>query len=82
MGAQNRRDFDLHRVRAVNLMSSPGAGKTTLLRKTLLRMAATTRIGIIEGDIETSLDADRLAGLGAAVVLIKYWRRVWRRMSP
>jgi hydrogenase nickel incorporation protein HypB len=70
VGAQNRRDFDQHRVRAVNLMSSPGAGKTTLLHETLLRMAATTRIGIVEGDIETSLDADRLAGLGAAVALI------------
>jgi len=51
-------------------MSSPGAGKTTLLRETLSRLARLVRIGIIEGDIETSLDADRLAGLGAAVTLI------------
>src|SRR5581483_4621433 len=51
-------------------MSSPGAGKTTLLRETLSRVAGQVRVGIIEGDIETSIDADRLAGFGAAVSLI------------
>ncbi len=72
--AANRRDFDRAGVRVVNLMSSPGAGKTTLLRQTLQRLrdegVATDRIGIIEGDIETSLDADRLDGFGAAVALV------------
>ena len=68
--AANRADVRGHGVRAVNLMSSPGAGKTTLLRETLARLAGLVRIGIIEGDIETSLDADRLAGFGAAVALI------------
>lgn len=68
--ADNRGDFARHGITAVNLMSSPGAGKTALLRETLLRMASDVRIGIVEGDIETSLDADRLAGFGAAVVLI------------
>jgi hydrogenase nickel incorporation protein HypB len=51
-------------------MSSPGAGKTTLLRETLARLAGKLRIGIIEGDIETSLDADRLTGFGAVVELV------------
>jgi hydrogenase nickel incorporation protein HypB len=63
---------DLNRagVRAVNLMSSPGAGKTTLLEHTLRRLQGTVRIGVIEGDIETSLDADRLTGLGAVITLV------------
>jgi hydrogenase nickel incorporation protein HypB len=51
-------------------MSSPGAGKTTLLALMLERLTPALRIGVIEGDIETSLDADRLAGLGAVVELI------------
>jgi hydrogenase nickel incorporation protein HypB len=66
----NRADFAAAGVRVVNLMSSPGAGKTMLLRETLARLAGRLRIGIIEGDIETSLDADRLAGFGADVALI------------
>jgi hydrogenase nickel incorporation protein HypB len=68
--AANRADFAAAGVRVVNLMSSPGAGKTTLLRETLSRLAGQLRIGIIEGDIETSLDADRLAGFGARIALI------------
>ena len=68
--AANRGSFAASGVCAVNLMSSPGAGKTTLLRETLQRMTGELRIGIIEGDIETSLDADRLAGFGAQIALI------------
>lgn len=68
--AGNRADFARHGVCAINLMSSPGAGKTALLRHTLSRLADSIRIGVIEGDIETSLDADRLAGFGAAVTLV------------
>ena len=68
--AANRAEFAAAGVRVVNLMSAPGAGKTTLLRETLARLGGRLRIGIVEGDIETSLDADRLAGFGAAVALI------------
>jgi hydrogenase nickel incorporation protein HypB len=68
--AANRADFDAAGVTAVNLMSSPGAGKTALLRRTLERLQGTVRVGIVEGDIETSIDADRLEGFGAAVSLI------------
>jgi hydrogenase nickel incorporation protein HypB len=68
--AANRAQFAAAGVRAVNLMSSPGAGKTALLRETLSRLAGQLRIGVIEGDIETSLDADRLAGFGAEIALI------------
>ncbi len=68
--AANRRDFDDAGLTAVNLMSSPGAGKTTVLRETLRRLQDRLAVGIVEGDIETSIDADRLSGFGAAVSLI------------
>lgn len=70
VAAENRARFDAAGVRTVNLMSSPGAGKTTLLRHTLARLAGDMRIGILEGDIATSIDADRLDGFGAAVALV------------
>jgi hydrogenase nickel incorporation protein HypB len=57
-------------VCAVNLMSSPGAGKTTLLRKTLKSLGESLRIGVLEGDIATSLDADQLEGAGAAAISV------------
>ena len=66
----NRSDFSDADVHVVNLMSSPGAGKTTLLREVLLRLGSSLRVGIVEGDVETSLDADRLSGLGAPVSLV------------
>ena len=57
-------------VCAVNLMSSPGAGKTTLLRKTLQILGESMRIGVLEGDIATTLDADKLEGAGAAAISV------------
>ena len=59
-----------HGVWSVNVMSSPGAGKTTLLKRTLDALRDEVRIGVLEGDIATSLDADELDGLGAAVSLV------------
>lgn len=66
----NRELLDSHGVTAVNMMSSPGAGKTTLLEHTLARLSGRVRAAVVEGDIETSIDADRLAGYGAQVVLL------------
>lgn len=67
----NRAALDSRGIRAVNLMSSPGAGKTTLLVHTLRHLRDRgVRAGVVEGDIETSLDADRLSGLGAQVALL------------
>ncbi|MCU1428334.1 MAG: hydrogenase accessory protein HypB [Actinomycetia bacterium] len=66
----NRRDFATAGVRTVNVMSAPGAGKTTLLKRTLAALQDKLRIGVLEGDIATSLDADELDGLGAAVSLV------------
>jgi hydrogenase nickel incorporation protein HypB len=70
LAAANRSTFDAAGVTAINMMSSPGAGKTAILRQTLATLPDTTRVAIIEGDIETSLDADRLAGFGAQVALL------------
>ncbi len=58
----NRDDFDRHSVTVVNLMSAPGAGKTTLLEGVLADLEG-IRPGVLEGDVQGSLDADRLAGL-------------------
>lgn len=51
---------------AINLMSSPGAGKTTLLEATVARLRKHYRIGVIEGDLATEKDADRIRALGVA----------------
>jgi hydrogenase nickel incorporation protein HypB len=67
---ENRAAFADAGVVTVNLMSSPGAGKTTLLRRTLAELGARLRLGILEGDIATSLDADALDGFGAPVALV------------
>jgi hydrogenase nickel incorporation protein HypB len=66
----NRSDFAAHAIRAVNVMSSPGAGKTTLLVAALRQLDGATRIGILEGDIETPLDAERLEQVGVPVALV------------
>jgi hydrogenase nickel incorporation protein HypB len=59
----NRDDFDRHDIRVVNLMSAPGAGKTTLLERTLAEPLGDVRVGVLEGDVQGSFDADRLASL-------------------
>jgi len=66
----NGRQLEAAGVRAVNLMSSPGAGKTTLLKRTLQELGSRVRIGILEGDIATSLDADELEGAGATAISV------------
>ena len=67
---RNRADFAEAGVTTVNLMSSPGAGKTTLLKPTLTALGERVRLGILEGDIATSIDADELDGLGVPVSLV------------
>jgi hydrogenase nickel incorporation protein HypB len=64
----NRDDFDRHGVRVVNFMSAPGAGKTTLLERVLADIDV--RVGVLEGDVQGSADADRLAALHVPVVQI------------
>ncbi len=67
---ENGRRLAESAVCAVNLMSSPGAGKTTLLRKTLETLGRVIQIGVLEGDIATSLDADKLDGAGATAIAV------------
>jgi hydrogenase nickel incorporation protein HypB len=62
----NRDDFDRAGVRVVNLMSAPGAGKTALLEQ-VVRDLEGTRLGVLEGDVEGTMDADRLASLHVPV---------------
>ncbi len=67
----NRADFDRAGVAVVNLMSAPGAGKTTLLERVLgdgATIGGGVRVGVLEGDVQGSLDADRLAHLHVPVV--------------
>jgi hydrogenase nickel incorporation protein HypB len=63
----NRDDFDRAGVTVVNLMSAPGAGKTTLLERVAGDLGD-VRAGVLEGDVQGSLDADRLASLHVPVV--------------
>ena len=61
----NRARLDAAGVFAVNLMASPGAGKTSLIEQTLPRLSTLMRVAVVDGDIATSLDADRAAAAGA-----------------
>lgn len=66
----NRALFDDKGIYVVNLMSSPGAGKTTLVEKTIEGLKEKYSIAVIEGDIQNSVDAERIARLGVSVVQI------------
>jgi hydrogenase nickel incorporation protein HypB len=67
---QNRALFDEKGVTVMNLMSSPGAGKTSLLEKTIQALKEDLTLGVIEGDIQSSKDAERIARLDIPVVQI------------
>src|SRR5210317_690918 len=66
----NREHFDRHGVLAVNLMSSPGAGKTALLEATIEALDGRLRVAVVEGDLETENDADRIRRKGVPAVQI------------
>lgn len=66
----NREEFDRAGNYVVNMMSSPGAGKTALLERTLERMRGKLRLGVLEGDVQTTLDADRLARFHVPLVQV------------
>ena len=67
---QNRALFDENGLFVINLMSSPGAGKTTLLEKTIDALKEEMEIGVIEGDVQSSHDAERIAQKDIDVVQI------------
>ena len=66
----NRDLFDRAGTYTINLMSSPGAGKTALLERTLERLCNQLRLGVLEGDVQTTLDADRLARFHVPLVQV------------
>ncbi|HEY9879246.1 MAG TPA: hydrogenase nickel incorporation protein HypB [Leptolyngbyaceae cyanobacterium] len=70
----NRAHFDEWEITCLNVMSSPGAGKTALLEKTLEVLSSDLQIAVIEGDMTTELDADRLRRYGVPVIAINTGR--------
>ncbi len=66
----NRAAFDEVDVRVLNIMASPGAGKTSVILATAARLPADIRPGVIEGDLASSIDADKIAAHGIPVVQI------------
>lgn len=66
----NRSHFDSRGILAVNLMSSPGAGKTSLLEATIEELGGELRLAVIEGDLETENDANRIRAKGVPAVQI------------
>ena len=68
--AHNREHFDRHGVLALNLMSSPGSGKTRLLEETIAALGTELRIAVIEGDLETENDAQRIRDKGVQAIQI------------
>lgn len=70
LAARNRGFFDAKNILALNLVSSPGSGKTTLLEKTLTDLKGQLEFAVIEGDQQTTNDADRIHATGTKVVQI------------
>ena len=70
LAAENRRLFDEAGIFVVNLMSSPGAGKTSLLERTIEALTGRMSIAVIEGDLQSSYDAERIRKKGVQAVQI------------
>jgi hydrogenase nickel incorporation protein HypB len=67
---ENRKLLDQHGIRAINVMASPGAGKTSLILRTIEALRGKLRVGVIEGDVASRVDADKVAATGTPVVQI------------
>jgi hydrogenase nickel incorporation protein HypB len=70
LAAANRKRLEDAGIYAVNLMSSPGAGKTSLLERTIEHLGGRIRMAVIEGDLQTSQDAERIQSKGVQAVQI------------
>ena len=70
VAAENRAAFAAHHLFVINIVSSPGAGKTSLLERTLETIKGSLRLGVVEGDVPTDLDARRVARYGVPAVQI------------
>ncbi len=67
---ENRRTLARHQVFAVNVMASPGAGKTSLILATARHLPANVRLGVVEGDVASRIDAETIAAAGIPVVQV------------
>jgi len=70
IAAQNRQVLDRHKILTLNIMSSPGAGKTSLILQTIDRLKHQLKLGVIEGDVASKIDADKIDEQGIPVVQI------------
>ena len=70
VAAQNRKIFHENSLFVINLLSSPGSGKTSLLEKTIKELNDSLKIGVVEGDVQTDNDAQRIAKFDVPVVQI------------
>jgi hydrogenase nickel incorporation protein HypB len=70
LAEENRARLDNAGVMALNLMASPGGGKTSLIERTIGALSSKLRLAVINGDVATSIDADRAAQAGAVAVQI------------
>ncbi len=70
IAADNRKNFKSKNIFAINLVSSPGSGKTSLVERTLHHLNSKIKIAVIEGDVQTDLDAQRIEALNTPVVQI------------
>ena len=70
IAARNRKLFAQHKVFAVNIVSSPGSGKTSIVEQTLQHLKGSLKVSVIEGDVQTDLDAQRVAKFSVPVVQI------------
>ena len=70
IASRNRQLLDEHKVCAINIMSSPGAGKTSLILQTLTRLKGRLNIAVIEGDVASTVDAEKVQSEAKAVVQI------------
>ena len=66
----NQDRLDEHGILAINIMSSPGAGKTSLIWQTLNRLKSESRVAVVEGDVASQLDADKLNEQGVPIIQI------------
>jgi hydrogenase nickel incorporation protein HypB len=67
---QNKNLLSAHKVTTVNIMSSPGAGKTSIIMSTINRLKAALKMAVIEGDVASSVDAEKINDMGIPVVQI------------
>ena len=70
LAAENRDALTRLGIFSINMVSSPGAGKTTLLERTIAALNGRVRVSVVEGDVQTDIDAQRVARYGVPVVQI------------